>query len=74
MNALRGFNSWLFDIGNGALVTMSTTDGYEGNWIAIPQNLLIRNLGDPLASIVNVVYRSFITNFIEESYLRSHAF
>lgn len=74
MNALRGFNSWLFDIGNGAFVTMSTNDDYEGNWIAIPQNLLIRNLGDPLASIVNVVYRSFITNFIEESYLRSHAF
>ena len=55
-NNFREFNNWLLGIGNGCLDMMSKNNGDEINWITIPQNLLVQNFGDPVASIVNAIY------------------
>ncbi|KAH7653509.1 DNA helicase protein [Dioscorea alata] len=45
----------------------------EGDWIEIPQYLLVENLGNPIQSIIEAIYPQFQLNYAKTVYLRKRA-
>ncbi|KAH7681228.1 DNA helicase protein [Dioscorea alata] len=72
---LREFAEWLLQIGDGTIASIEKNhnDLDEGDWIEIPQYLLVENLGNPIQSIIEAIYPQFQLNYAKTEYLRQRA-
>ncbi|XP_012828666.1 PREDICTED: ATP-dependent DNA helicase PIF1-like [Erythranthe guttata] len=66
---VKKFSEWVLSVGDGTVG--GPNDGVVD--IEIPDDLLIKDSGDPLASIVNETYPSFLENMDDISYLQHRA-
>ncbi|KAH7666932.1 DNA helicase protein [Dioscorea alata] len=71
----REFAEWLLQIGDGTIASIERNhnDLDEGDWIEIPQYLLVENLGNPIQSIIEAIYPQFQLNYAKTEYLRQRA-
>ncbi|KAH7657562.1 DNA helicase protein [Dioscorea alata] len=72
---LREFAEWLLQIGDGTIASIEKNhnDLDEGDWIEIPQYLLVENLDNPIQSIIEAIYPQFQLNYAKTEYLRQRA-
>ncbi|KAK9682574.1 hypothetical protein RND81_10G082900 [Saponaria officinalis] len=70
---IASFGKWVLDIGNGKIPTTALPSEDEKTWISIPEDLIIENKGDPIASIVEEVYPNLLENYTDTAYLRGRA-
>ncbi|CAI8604220.1 unnamed protein product [Vicia faba] len=69
VNQMKQFSDWLLSIGEGKIGEDS--DGYLN--IEIPDDMIIKNSGEPIAYIVGDTYPSFSENFHDPSYFQDRA-
>lgn len=66
---LTHFSQWLLDIGEGRVG--SSLDGVS--CVAIPQKLLVKSAGNPIASLVEEIYKGLLENIDSNDYFNSRA-
>ncbi|XP_058784406.1 uncharacterized protein LOC131659198 [Vicia villosa] len=66
---IADFSKWLLKLGEGRIA--EPNDGYAD--IEIPKNILIEDYQDPIVSIVESTYPSFLDNYQSYAYLKSRA-
>ncbi|KAK9742463.1 hypothetical protein RND81_03G174800 [Saponaria officinalis] len=70
---IKEFGEWVLDIGDGKIPATEKTGEDEKTWISIPDDMLIENTGDPVASIVEEVYPNLLENYTDTTYLQGRA-
>ncbi|OMO54933.1 DNA helicase PIF1, ATP-dependent [Corchorus olitorius] len=70
---LASFAKWLIDVGDGNLPSNLNIDDPEGDWIGIPQDLLLNYSGDPVEAMIAKIYPSFLVSYADPLYLRQRA-
>ncbi|KAK9740669.1 hypothetical protein RND81_03G052500 [Saponaria officinalis] len=70
---IRVFGKWVLDIGDGKRAATAKTGEDEKTWISIPDDMLIENTGNPVASIVEEVYPNLLDNYTDTTYLQGRA-
>ena len=66
---IRAFSEWILKIGDGTMC--EPNDGYAD--ISIPDEFLIANFDDPIKAIVEDTYPNLNHEYLDASYLQSHA-
>ncbi|XP_049371086.1 uncharacterized protein LOC125836036 [Solanum verrucosum] len=69
LKELRDFSNWILKVGDGSIE--SSIDGIDK--VLIPNDLLINEYTNPIASIVESTYPDFITNCNDIEYLQQRA-
>ncbi|KAK6947198.1 DNA helicase Pif1-like [Dillenia turbinata] len=59
----------LLDVGDGKTPLAEQVEDTKGNWIKIPNDLLVEGSNNPVATIVETVYPDFINRYAEADYL-----
>ncbi|KAK9669021.1 hypothetical protein RND81_13G103600 [Saponaria officinalis] len=70
---LAKFTKWVLDIGDGKIPATAKPGEDEKTWISIPEDMLIQNTGDPIASIVEEVYPHLLEKYTDPLYLQGRA-
>ncbi|KAK9665931.1 hypothetical protein RND81_14G146800 [Saponaria officinalis] len=70
---LAEFTKWVLDIGDGKIPTTAKLGEDEKTWISIPEDMLIENTDDPIASIVEEVYPQLLEKYTDPLYLQERA-
>ncbi|OMO54516.1 DNA helicase PIF1, ATP-dependent [Corchorus olitorius] len=70
---LEDFASWLILIGDGTIPPVRPSDDTPGDWIQIPDDLLIPLHGDPIQAIIQEIFPDFVNYYADCSYLGQHA-
>ncbi|KAF7822130.1 ATP-dependent DNA helicase PIF1-like [Senna tora] len=68
--AIADFANWILKIGDGDIGDMLNDEEKEIN---IPNDLLLNNVADPINSIVESTYPSFVDNYHSHDYIRDRA-
>jgi hypothetical protein len=69
VNELKEFSDWILNVGDGNI-----GDNNDGEAeIEIPDDMLIKNSGDPISSIVNSTYPSLLENMSDISFFQDRA-
>ena len=69
VNEMKTFSDWMLSVGEGKI----GEENDEDMIIQIPNDMLIKNSGDHLSSIVNHTYPSFLINFSNPSFFQDRA-
>ncbi|GFQ02404.1 ATP-dependent DNA helicase pif1 [Phtheirospermum japonicum] len=70
---LNQFAQWLLNIGDGKISSTVKNNAEDGDWIVIPNDFLINEIGDPLDIIFRATYIDFEQKFSDPLYLRQRA-
>ncbi|KAK9671513.1 hypothetical protein RND81_12G035200 [Saponaria officinalis] len=70
---IKEFAKWVLDIGDGKIPATAKIGEDEKTWIFIPDDMLIENTGDSVASIVEEVYPNLLKNYTDTMYLQGRA-
>jgi ATP-dependent DNA helicase PIF1 len=70
---LTKFSQWMLDIGEGNTEPTARDDESEPSWIQIPDEYLLRTLGDKVSYIVDSVYSNLAENYMDLTYLKERA-
>ncbi|KAK9724002.1 hypothetical protein RND81_05G040500 [Saponaria officinalis] len=70
---IEEFSRWVLDIGDGKVTATAKTGEDEKTWISIPEDMIIENTGDSVASIVEEVYPNLLENYTDTAYLQGRA-
>ncbi|KAK9749984.1 hypothetical protein RND81_02G163900 [Saponaria officinalis] len=62
---IKEFSKWVLDIGDGKIQATAKTGEHGKIWISIPDDKLIENTGDTVASIVEEVYPNLLENYTD---------
>ncbi|XP_074310974.1 uncharacterized protein LOC141646884 [Silene latifolia] len=69
VNEIREFSEWILKVGDG--IAGVENDGEVD--IELPDDILIKNVDDPVAAIVHSTYPSFVTEYQNSDYLQERA-
>ena len=65
------FSEWLLSVGDGtAPVKNFKNVAGDGNFIEIPNTLLIKNYEDPISAIINKTYLEFTIKYCDCTYIK----
>ncbi|XP_028096566.1 ATP-dependent DNA helicase PIF1-like [Camellia sinensis] len=67
---LRDFAEWIKLVGEGKIMGSSFSEGYEPNWIQIPEKFVIKNGERDLHQLIDATYPDFINKYQDMSYLK----
>ncbi|XP_028086980.1 uncharacterized protein LOC114287736 [Camellia sinensis] len=67
---LRDFAEWIKLVGEGKIMESSFSEGYEPNWIRIPEKFVIKNGERDLHQLIDATYPDFINKYQDMSYLK----
>ena len=67
------FANWLLKIGDGDICDANYNNDLDTSWIQIPDEMLISNYDDPIASIFEATFPDFINNYNNLDYIRERA-
>ncbi|KAK9689723.1 hypothetical protein RND81_09G077200 [Saponaria officinalis] len=70
---IEEFSRWVLDIGDGKVPATAKTGKDEKTWISIPDEMIIENTRDSVASIVEEVYPHLLENYTDTAYLQGRA-
>ncbi|XP_074303693.1 uncharacterized protein LOC141638184 [Silene latifolia] len=68
-NEIREFSEWILKVGDG--IEGEQNDGEVD--IELPDDILIKNVDDPIAAIVHNTYPSFVIEYWNSDYLQERA-
>ncbi|XP_071688293.1 uncharacterized protein [Rutidosis leptorrhynchoides] len=69
LSDIRKFADWLLDVGNGNV--NPSEDGISE--IEMPEDVLVKDINDPIGSIINVIYPDFLNNLGNPTYYGQRA-
>lgn len=70
---LPAFSRWILDVGEGKVPCVSREGETEPSWITIPDDLLLLDVEDGLAALVDSIYPALSTSYLDPSYLTERA-
>jgi hypothetical protein len=62
---LAKFSQWMLDIGEGNIESIARDGESKPSWIQIPDEYLLRTLGDKVSYIVDSVYPNLTKNYMD---------
>ncbi|OMO69500.1 DNA helicase PIF1, ATP-dependent [Corchorus olitorius] len=68
--SLKQFATWMLDVGDGKIPSVDNQQDREGDVILIPDSLLTRCVGNPVAAIFDSIYDDFQTHYRDADYIK----
>ncbi|KAL5704831.1 DNA helicase [Ranunculus cassubicifolius] len=67
---IREFSDWVLKLGEGRLRAKAVHENDEDNWIQIPEDLLLKQIGNPIDAIISSTYPDIESMYCIPNYLK----